>query len=73
MLDADGNVIDEFTSMYSSVYQHCKGGRGHSEVTGNSLVAGKASFDVKFICLNEFCPGLSENGITLNCCNLLAR
>ena len=36
-----------------------KGGeRGHLAVTGNSLMAGKVSLDVKRICLNEFCPGL---------------
>ena len=28
-------------------------------MTGNSLMAGKASFNEKFICLNEYCPGLS--------------
>ena len=41
MLETDDNVTNEFTCMCSSIYQHCKGGRGSLEVTGNSLVAGR--------------------------------
>ena len=47
MLEADGNAIDEFTGVFASIYHHSKGERGHSAVTRNSLIAGKASFDVK--------------------------
>ena len=39
---------------------------------GSSLRTGKASFKAKNICPNKFCPRLSENGVTLNCCKLLA-
>ena len=35
-----------------------KRGEGYLAVTGNGLMEGKASFDIKFICLKEFCPGL---------------
>ena len=62
MLDADVKVIDEFTNtfnlQFSSIYQYCKGGRGHLAVAGDSLMAGQASFDVKRIRLNQFRPGL---------------
>ena len=75
MLKADENVIDELTSMSSSSNQHCIGGRGRGALAlkGNSLHTGKASFNAKLICPNEFCPRLSENGVTLNCCKLLVR
>ena len=58
MLKADENVIDELTSMSSSRYQHCNGGRGALAVKGSSLRAGKASFNAKLMCPNEFYPGL---------------
>ena len=57
MLEADGNVIDEFASVFHQSTNIARG-RGHLAVTGNSLMAGKASFDGKIICLNEFFPGL---------------
>ena len=56
--NADQNVIDELTSMSSSSNQHCSGGRGALAVEGSSLHAGKASFNAKLICPNEFCPRL---------------
>ena len=40
---------------------------------GSSLRTGKISFNAKLMCPNKFCPRLSEIGVTLNCCNLLAR
>ena len=49
------------------------GGRGASTVERGSLHLAKASFNTKFISSIEFCPRLSQIGITLNCCNLLAR
>ena len=55
MSEADGNAMDEIICMCCSVYQHCKEGKGWPlAVTGNYLVEGKASFNTKFICLNEF-------------------
>ena len=72
MLKADENVIDELTSMSSSSNQHCNGGKGALAVEGNSFHKRRASFNAKLICPNEFCPRLSEIGVTLNCCNLLA-
>ena len=73
MLKADENFIDELTSMSSFSNRHCNGGRGALAVKGSSLHTGKASFKAKNICPNEFCPRLSENGVILNCCKLLAR
>ena len=73
MLKADENFIDELTSMSSLSKQHCNGGRGALAVKGSSLHTGKASFKAKNICPNKFCLRLSENGVTLNCCKLLAR
>ena len=73
MLKADENVIDELTSMSSSSNQHCNGGTGALAVKGSSLRTEKASFNAKLMCLNGFCPRLSEIGVSLNCCNLLAR
>ena len=73
MLKADENVIHELTSMSSSSNQHCNWGRGALAAKGSSLRTGKASFNAKLMCPNEFCPRLSEIGVTLNCCNLLAR
>ena len=60
MLEDDGNVIDEFTTMCSSIKSTLQwGGGGSVAVQCSSLHAGKVSFDTKSICLNEFCPGLS--------------
>ena len=39
---------------------------------GSSLHTEKASFKAKNICPNEFYPLLSEIGVTLDCCKLLA-
>ena len=58
MLKADENVIDELASMSSSSNQHCNGGRGALAVKGHSLRTGKASFNAKLMCPNEFCPRL---------------
>ena len=73
MLKADENVINKLTSMSSSSNQHCNGGEGALAVKGSSLRTGMASFNAELMCPNEFCPRLSEIGVTLNCCNLLAR
>ena len=48
------------------------GGGGGLAVKGSSLRTEKASFNTKLMCLNGFCPRLSEIGVSLNCCNLLA-
>ena len=71
ILEADGNFIYEFTSMFSSIYW--KGKRRYLVGTGIKLMTEKTSFDVKLICHNENFPALSEDGINLDCCNLLAR
>ena len=56
MFEADGNVSGEFTCMCSSMCHIAKEARGPLAVTGNSLIAGKASFNTKLISINEFCP-----------------
>ena len=64
MLKADENFIDELTSMSSFSNQHCHGGRGALAVKGSSLHTGKASFNAKNICPNEFCPRLWDGSCT---------
>ena len=60
MLNADENVIDELKSMSFSKQPKLQwgGGRGSSTMEGSSLHRGKASFDAKSICPNEFCSRL---------------
>ena len=58
-LKADENVIDELIRVYSSSNQHYSGvGKGPLAVKNSILHTGKASFKLKNICPNEFCPRL---------------
>ena len=58
MLDADADVIVELKSMCSTSKQHCSVGGDPSAVAARSLHVGKASFNTKLICPNEFCSRL---------------